>query len=96
MADPNEFDLEESLGRLNELWALTLENVINYVEHVDEAKNLFKEIKARGYKMIPADKLKLEELSQLNETGKKNVPELERIHLEKLELIKIKKFENMC
>ena len=94
MAEQNEFDLEESLRKLNELWTLTLENEINYFTHLDDTKYLFKEIKANGYKMILANTLKPEELSELTETSNKHATEIKRIQLEKVEDIKNGRIEH--
>ena len=95
MADPDEFNLEESLRRLNELLTMMHENVYSYARHVEKTKSIFDELKERGYKMIPFKNLKHVELSELTETGRKNVPVIEDIYLQKLELIKVKKFDTM-
>ena len=94
MSVQNEFDLETSLRRLNELWTFTLENLTNYAIYIMDAKSLFTEIKSNGYKMILADKLTPTELSQLNETGIKTAPDLERIRLKIIELIETKQFND--
>jgi hypothetical protein len=93
MADLDEFNLYKSLEILNQLWTLTLKDIFSYVNHLEETKNIFKEIRSMGYKLILADKLKPAELSQLNQTGKKNAPEIIKIQAERKVAFENKRFD---